>query len=76
MSTLSKKHFQETASTQRSLHFSPGFPVEVGCVDQDHAVSFKENRIRVVASIAKEEIRVRFGRDDKGEMGASGESSC
>src|SRR5882724_3289462 len=40
-----EKHFQEEASTQRSLR-SPGFPVEVGCAGEQYAPFLKERRTR------------------------------
>jgi hypothetical protein len=72
-----EKHSQEgTAEPQISLLRSPGFPVETRGVDQHHAVFLRKTAHVVVASSAKEEIRVRFGRDDKGEGGVSIDSRC
>jgi hypothetical protein len=63
-----RKHFQERAAQpQISPLRSPGFPVKIRGVDQYHAVFLRKTAHVVVASSAKQEIRVRFGRDDKVE---------
>ena len=46
---------------------SPGFPVELGGFVALHAPFFTEGRTRGLVGDAWQEIRVRFGRDDKGK---------
>jgi hypothetical protein len=50
---------------------SPGFPVECGGVDHHHVVFLKKTTYVVVVSNAKQEIRVRSGRDDNSSQGQS-----
>ena len=44
----------------------PGFPVELGGVAELHAAFFTKAAHAAMSSAAWQEIRVRFGRDDKG----------
>jgi hypothetical protein len=49
---------------------SPGFPVENGALMDPVRLSLRRAAYVAVAGIAKQEIRVRSGRDDKGKRGA------
>ena len=84
-SPLVEKHFQEGASTQRSLHCAgSGRDGQRGgqCFEAESLL----NRSRFSSlskNISKEEhprrdfsTALRFGRDDKGEAGASRQSGC
>jgi hypothetical protein len=70
-----EKHFQEGASTQRSLHCAPpDFLYRLVALAGIMRLSLKKGAHVALSSEAWQEIRVRFGRDDKGEGGAFMES--
>jgi hypothetical protein len=71
-----EKHFQERASTQRSLHFAtPDFLWDLLALIHFMRPSLRKGAHAALSNAAWQEIRVRFGRDDKGEGGAPIESS-
>jgi hypothetical protein len=61
-----EKHFQDGASTQRSLHYAPpDFLSNPVALMKFVQLSLRRAAFVVVAGSARQEIRVRFGRDDK-----------
>ena len=72
-----EKHFCARASTQRSLHCAtPDFRLRLVALASYLRLSLMKAAYAVVSGAAWQEIRVRFGRDDKAEGGASMESNC
>jgi hypothetical protein len=72
-----EKHFQEGASTQRSLRCAtPDFLLSLVALANFMRLSLKKAARVVMSSAAWQEIRVRFGRDDKGKSDGSIESGC
>jgi hypothetical protein len=61
----------------RSLHFaSPDFLLNLVALSQFMRPSLRKGAYAVLSSAAWQQIRVRFGRDDKGESSGSIRSRC
>ena len=72
-----EKHFQEEASTQRSLRSAtPDFLWKLVALAILMRLSLTKAAHSAMSRLAWQEIRVRSGRDDNGEGSASVERGC